>query len=183
MTKSRATLARSTLLLAVLLLLGPSYIDPAQGPASSAVCTFVWPLRVAAEDQLRAPAARSRGSLKFLQCTATSNWHCRPLALQAASWHGIHGRECACSRSRASLRRTGLGVARARGVGVTLGQVPPPRVYEPRECAPDQPRPQVGTTFWNKWTNTQEQGSWDGNKPPWGCLWMRIWERYWGADS
>ena len=44
------------------------------------------------------------------------------------------------------------------------------------ECAlSDQPRPQVGTTF-KDWKRNTQAGDWDGIKPPWGCLWMKLWE-------
>ena len=42
-------------------------------------------------------------------------------------------------------------------------------------CAPDQARPQTGTTFTN-WKGEQQRGSWDGNKPSWGCRWAKLWE-------
>ena len=42
-------------------------------------------------------------------------------------------------------------------------------------CAPDQPRPQKGTTFVD-WDGKEKEGSWDGTKPSWGCLWMLMWE-------
>ena len=43
------------------------------------------------------------------------------------------------------------------------------------ECAPHQERPQIGTTFTN-WKGEIEEGGWAGNKAPWGCLWMKVWE-------
>ena len=42
-------------------------------------------------------------------------------------------------------------------------------------CAPGQDRPQIGTTFTN-WKGEACAGDWDGSKPPWGCLWMKLWE-------
>ena len=43
------------------------------------------------------------------------------------------------------------------------------------KCAPNQARPQIGTTFTN-WKGEQQHGSWDGNKPSWGCRWEKLWE-------
>ena len=43
------------------------------------------------------------------------------------------------------------------------------------ECAPDQARPQIGTTF-TDWKGEEKNGDWDGNMPPWGCLWLLLWE-------
>ena len=43
------------------------------------------------------------------------------------------------------------------------------------ECAPDQARPQIGTTF-TDWKGEEKKGDWDGNMPPWGCLWLLLWE-------
>ena len=42
-------------------------------------------------------------------------------------------------------------------------------------CAPNQFRPQIGTTFMDQ-ENKEQQGDWDKNRPPWGCRWMKMWE-------